>query len=751
VRLELVLVPYPGQENGGSPSGDARRRAQASAESLLVAVRGGAPLDSIAQRLGGERDAGWWTAGQTTGVFGEDPELGAAALAAEPGDLLGRPLRVITGYALVRVAQREPGRVTPLAQVADSVRQDYLRVERVRQARAQVETLRAAHPESFHATCTTWHAALIDTGRMIPRTPSASALRDWYAKHGAEFARLDPEGRGVTQPALAEVEDVARARFLEGERWRLAADVAARLTAAWGKGRRDAKAEKLAEVWYGVRTVGPETPPAGVPQAIVDSVQEAPVGRAASFPGSRGLAVYAITSRDSACVLTDSLATARAARLLAEERPAQEEAAAHAYFDAHRERYLTEPTYNLTFLRVDPRPFLVLDIPRSAVERYYREHPQEFGQQEEAHVRHILVATPPRADSTAARARALELLAAVRAGADFDSLARAVSQDPISRDHGGDLGWVRRGDTEPGFEAAAFSVAPGNVVGPVRSRFGYHLIQGIEKHEENLTPLRIAYGIAGQKEAAVWADSLARAFADSVIRRARTSADLGRIGAPRAYTVEKFAWLPGGRTEGPTSDPRMQQDLRARSRPGILPRVYEAGSNVYAAWLDSISPPGPSTWELAREKALADYRHSLVVAQAERALQQVREELSAGVPWDSAGAPWGGGLGFSHRRGSLLPGIQDAAQVDSLLYGSPAKRLADGQAAVLAGEHGAALVEVIHRVDNTGQVSTQEREQLRQALGDRAFYDYFEKLKVRYPVRILRRDLRIALPTPAAL
>lgn len=71
-------------------------------------------------------------------------------------------------------------------------------------------------------------------------------------------------------------------------------------------------------------------------------------------------------------------------------------------------------------------------------------------------------------------------------GGDFSKLARQYSDDPGSRQVGGDLGVVQRGELVPSFEKAAFALKPGQVSDIVESRFGYHLIQLIDKEESRI-------------------------------------------------------------------------------------------------------------------------------------------------------------------------------------------------------------------------------------------------------------------------
>ncbi len=87
-------------------------------------------------------------------------------------------------------------------------------------------------------------------------------------------------------------------------------------------------------------------------------------------------------------------------------------------------------------------------------------------------VRHILVGT---------EAEALDLLEELRNGADFEALARERSLDENARGDGGDLGFFGRGETAAEFERAAFAAAVGEVVGPVRTEYGFHVIQVLEQ------------------------------------------------------------------------------------------------------------------------------------------------------------------------------------------------------------------------------------------------------------------------------
>lgn len=89
----------------------------------------------------------------------------------------------------------------------------------------------------------------------------------------------------------------------------------------------------------------------------------------------------------------------------------------------------------------------------------------------------MVIPTPDSARADSARRIAETALEEIRAGEEFAVVARRYSDDLGSRERGGDLGWIRRGDVVPTFARAAWTAPPGRAVGPVRSRFGYHVIQ----------------------------------------------------------------------------------------------------------------------------------------------------------------------------------------------------------------------------------------------------------------------------------
>jgi peptidyl-prolyl cis-trans isomerase SurA len=112
---------------------------------------------------------------------------------------------------------------------------------------------------------------------------------------------------------------------------------------------------------------------------------------------------------------------------------------------------------------------------------------------QQTHVRHILVKTNELVSETEAQARLRTLKERLENKADFADLARVHSED-ASAAKGGDLGWILPGDTVPEFERAMDALKPGEISDPIRSPFGWHLIQVLERGVQDVSKERQRLG-----------------------------------------------------------------------------------------------------------------------------------------------------------------------------------------------------------------------------------------------------------------
>lgn len=113
------------------------------------------------------------------------------------------------------------------------------------------------------------------------------------------------------------------------------------------------------------------------------------------------------------------------------------------------------------------------------------------GSSEFVRASHILIQVPVSADSVQAKALAAEVARLAKSGHDFAALAAKYSKDPSNAQKGGDLGWFGKGRMVPQFEAACFKAKVGEVVGPVRTPFGLHIIKVTGKDGRELKVARI--------------------------------------------------------------------------------------------------------------------------------------------------------------------------------------------------------------------------------------------------------------------
>lgn len=158
-----------------------------------------------------------------------------------------------------------------------------------------------------------------------------------------------------------------------------------------------------------------------------------------------------------------------------------DEAAITAYYDSDSARFQTPEQVKLAYLVLDATTLAAqADISENELRQRYDADQARFSQPERRQVKHLLLTVAADADESSAN-DVLTEIKAVRerlvAGESFDELAKTLSKDPGSAAKGGDLGVIDKGVMVPAFEEAAFSL-PTNVISePVRTPFGYHLIE----------------------------------------------------------------------------------------------------------------------------------------------------------------------------------------------------------------------------------------------------------------------------------
>jgi hypothetical protein len=735
-----------------TPEGSEAARTQA--KELLRAAESGTPFDSLATRPGVTRGTSSWQAGQPRGVFEADTALARMAAASAPGRVLPRLVTTPEGFGIARVDRVNPRVERPLHDVAVDVRARW-RSEKMRErATAEARRYYDAHPDSFRTRAWNVRWATVDSARVRPKTPSEKELRAWFEARKNEFARLDPSGSGIQLQSFEE----ARPRV--EERWRNerlgleARRLADELAVAWSKGKDPKAASNAVTIGGPAWLAEGGAIPAGLPPGLADSARTLTPERRALVTGAPGgFAVVGLVRRtDNEPVAFETVAPIIETRLGA-ERVETERREARAWFETVRDRYRTGPGYAIGYATAAPPPVATVDVPGSTIERYYREHGNEYGTPPEVHVRHILVGTQGRTDAEA-QALARTLLSRARSGDNFAPLAAQYSDDPGSKEKGGDLGWLKPGATVPEFDRAAFSLTRARqITGPVKTEFGYHILQLLERREGTVPPFADVRGEIGAKLAAQYADTLARKTAEKLRREARSYDDLIRIAGERRLTTALVRWYDGLPLVGPATLDVVRADAPGVSPRGLFPREYRYLDQGYVVVaLDSIMPARALEFEEIEGRVIADWKQERRLAAARARADKISADLAAGRPWSEALATAGGSMESELlARGDGLPQVGAVPGLDSLLFGPSADTIAVGSWGRVPTPRGELFLQVVERRPPDPATAARDRQNVRDLIVTRRLYEYTENLRKQYTVEVLRPDLAERIPAPPIL
>lgn len=141
--------------------------------------------------------------------------------------------------------------------------------------------------------------------------------------------------------------------------------------------------------------------------------------------------------------------------------------------------------------KIEPR----VKVDEAAMRAFYEDNKQRMQEPEQFLASHILIGV--KSDATAetkaaARTKADGLLAQLKAGGDFAKLAKENSDDPGSKENGGTLPWLGRGQTVAPFEQAALALKKGELSGVVESPFGFHVIKLVDHKDARQVPFEEA-------------------------------------------------------------------------------------------------------------------------------------------------------------------------------------------------------------------------------------------------------------------
>lgn len=158
-----------------------------------------------------------------------------------------------------------------------------------------------------------------------------------------------------------------------------------------------------------------------------------------------------------------------------------------AFYDANHNLFMHPELIKLNYVVLDSAELAKsIEVRDADLKAYYDEHQSAFAQPAKRKVAHILITDK---DDAKAKAKAEDILAQLKKGADFAALAKADSADTLSARNGGELDWFEKGVMDPAFEAASFALnQKGEVSEVVKSAFGYHIIKLLDKQDDTALP-----------------------------------------------------------------------------------------------------------------------------------------------------------------------------------------------------------------------------------------------------------------------
>lgn len=280
-----------------------------------------------------------------------------------------------------------------------------------------------------------------------------------------------------------------------------------------------------------------------------------------------------------------------------------------------------------------------IKISPEQIERYYQRNREQFRQPEEVKVRHILAKVPQPEPGKPIDEKALEearkkaegLLKQLKAGANFEELAKKNSDDKTTASEGGALPWFQRGAMVPEFEQAAFSLPKGQISDLVKSGFGFHIIRVDDKRQAGITPLAQVKDsiepVLRQEEAQRQTDALQRTLQSDVAKLGLdAAAQKNHLEVLTSDFVSRSDSLPGL-----GASPEFMEAVFSTPEKS-KPTVTSTAQAIVAFEVPEVRPPQTPTFEQIRNQVAQQFRQerarTLLIAKTQQLSDRARAEHS---------------------------------------------------------------------------------------------------------------------------
>ncbi len=304
-------------------------------------------------------------------------------------------------------------------------------------------------------------------------------------------------------------------------------------------------------------------------------------------------------------------------------------------YKANKARYMLPPQLAATLLIADVEKMGAnIKPPDAELEKVYRAQLDRFKTQDRVKTRHILIksdATTSKEDDAKAKAKAEDLLKQIRGGADFAALAKQYSQDPGSGSKGGELDFYPRGQLDSAYEAAAYALKPKETSNIVKSQFGYHIIQTIEKETARTKPLDEVKGeLLTDYRKSQLIDKIPQTVEQARAELLKNPGQAEQIAQKYGLDVRRIEkWTGGG--DFPVIGRSQELDFALGNlKPGGVSEALELpNSRMVVAVLNSVSPARPGELNEVEDRVKAAVVESKVNKAVEDAANSLDAKLKA--------------------------------------------------------------------------------------------------------------------------
>jgi peptidyl-prolyl cis-trans isomerase D len=259
------------------------------------------------------------------------------------------------------------------------------------------------------------------------------------------------------------------------------------------------------------------------------------------------------------------------------------------------------------------------------IQRYYNQHQQQFQVPEQVQVRHILIKVPAKADAqtvAAAQAKAEDILKQLHAGANFAELAKKYSDDPGSKDQGGELGFIQHGATVPEFDRTAFSLQPGQLSGVIRTQFGFHVLQAEAKQPAHVKSVDEVHDLIMANLMQQAQSDAAQKYAAKLQAEAQQGGLQKMAGQNHLQVTTTDPLQQGGVVPGLADGTQLLTRAFA-AKPGAPPQTASTGEGYAVFTVLNAVPAHAPTFDAYKSHLLEDFRNGQIAGLMRSRTQQL--------------------------------------------------------------------------------------------------------------------------------